>query len=286
MIPSAFAYERVQTVEQAVRALQANPGAKLLAGGHSLIPLMKMRLATPTRLVDISGIRELRGVWKKDDRLVIGALTTHREIATDRVVRTHLPALAEAASRVGDLQVRNRGTIGGNLAHADPSSDLPAVALAFDAVFDVLGPEGMQTVPIDGYFLGPLVTALPENSVITAVSLKLPPSGTRSTYVKYPHPASGYAVVGVAAAARVEPDGVIDFVRVAVTGAGDVPYRAQAVEDALLGQHVSDDLIREAAAHAADDGSISGDLFASEAYRRHLCSVYVERALRKVLSRG
>jgi carbon-monoxide dehydrogenase medium subunit len=285
VIPSAFAYQRVTSVEQAVRALQEDSGAKLVAGGHSLIPLMKMRLASPTKLIDISGIRELRGVWKKDDRLVVGALATHRQIATDRMVRTHLPALAEAAAQIGDLQVRNRGTVGGNLAHADPSSDLPAIALAFDASFDVIGPEGMQTVPIDGYFLGPLVTALPESSVITAVSFQLPPAGARSTYLKFPHPASGYAVVGVAAAARVEPDGVIDFVRVAITGAGDVPYRATAVEEALLGQHVSDEVIRRAAAHATDDASISGDLFASEAYRRHLCTVYTERALRKVLSR-
>jgi carbon-monoxide dehydrogenase medium subunit len=285
VIPSAFAYQRVTSVEQAVRALQADSGAKLVAGGHSLIPLMKMRLASPAKLIDISGISELRGVWRKDNRLVVGALTTHRQVATDRVVRTHLPALAEAASQIGDLQVRNRGTVGGNLAHADPSSDLPAVALAFDATFDVIGPDGAQTLPVDGYFVGPLVTALPENSVITAVSFQLPPAGARSTYVKFPHPASGYAVVGVAAAARVEPDGVIDFVRVAVTGAGDVPYRAHAVEEALLGQHVSDDVIRRAAEQAAEDGFISGDLFASEEYRRHLCAVYTERALRKVLSR-
>jgi carbon-monoxide dehydrogenase medium subunit len=204
-------------------------------------------------------------------------------VSTDPVVRTYLPALAEAAGQIGDLQVRNRGTVGGNLAHADPSSDLPAIALACDAVFDVLGPDGAQQLGVDDYFLGPLVTALPENSVITAVSFAIPPSGTRSTYVKFPHPASGYAVVGVAAAARVEPDGVVDYVRVAITGAGDTPYRAHAVEQALLGQEASEEVIQAAAAQAADDGVISGDLFASESYRRHLCTVYTARALKTVL---
>jgi carbon-monoxide dehydrogenase medium subunit len=283
MIPQPFAYRRASSVADAIRILQEDEGAKLLAGGHSLLPLMKMRLANPTTLIDISGLQELRGIQKIGDEIVIGALTTHAEVARHPLVRSHLPALAEAAEHIGDLQVRNRGTVGGNLAHADPASDLPAVALAYDARLTVLGPDGRDAIAADEFFLGPMVTALPEGYVVSSVAIPVPPQGAKSGYLKCPHPASGYAVVGVAAVVACADDGTIEYARIGVTGAADCAYRAHAVEEALVGQTVSAALIREAAAYAADDGVIGSDVYASEEYRRHLCAVYTERVLRKVL---
>jgi carbon-monoxide dehydrogenase medium subunit len=284
MIPQTFEYVRADSVAEAIRLLQESNGeGKLLAGGHSLVPLMKFRLTTPGKLIDISNITELRGVRKEGNRLIVGALTTHRQLAADPLVLENIPVLAEAARQIGDMQVRNRGTVGGNLAHADPAADLPGVALALDAMLEIAGEDGKELVEVDGFFLGPLVTALPETSVLTSVSFLIPPVHTRSTYLKYSHPASGYAVVGVCAVAGTDPDGVIDYIRVGINGAGDTAYRAAAVEQTLLGKKASEESIREAAAFAADDGQIGSDVFASEEYRCHLCRVYTERALRRIL---
>ncbi|WP_019120654.1 FAD binding domain-containing protein [Brevibacillus massiliensis] len=284
MIPSAFEYVRAASVEEAIRLLQESNGeGKLLAGGHSLVPLMKFRLTTPGKLVDISRISELRGVRKEGNRLVVGALTTHSQLASDPLVREHIPVLADAARQIGDLQVRNRGTVGGNIAHADPAADLPGVALALDALVELHGEDGQEVVEIDGFFLGPLITALPETSLVTSVSFAVPPEGTKSVYLKYPHPASGYAVVGVCAVAGTDPDGVVNYVRIGMNGVADVAYRATAAEQALLGQRATAENIREAAALAAEDGEIGSDLFASEEYRRHLSAVYTERALSQIL---
>jgi len=285
VIPTTFAYERANSVEEAIRLLEASNGeAKLLAGGHSLIPMLKLRLTSMGKLIDIGHIPTLRGVRKVGDRLVVGALTTHAQVASDALVREHLPALAEAASQIGDLQVRNRGTIGGNLAHADMASDLPAIAIAFDAAFEVMTRDGIETLQVEDWFLGPMMTALPENSVLTSVSFQLPPEGSRSVYEKYAHPASGYAVVGVAASATVDASGVVTDVRVALTGAADLPYRARSVEDALRGCAATTETVQAAALLAADEGVMAGDLFASEEYRRHLCTVYTKRALQRVLA--
>lgn len=285
MIPTTFAYERAESVEDAIRLLEAANGeAKLLAGGHSLLPLLKLRLTSTEKLIDIGHIASLRGVKKVEDRLVIGALTTHARVASHPLVREHLPALAEAASEIGDLQVRNRGTIGGNLAHADMASDLPAIALAFDAQFEVMTKDGSVVLGVDDWFLGPMMTALPAHSVLTSISFKLPPLGSKSVYHKFPHPASGYAVVGVAACASRDADGNVNFVRIALTGAGDLPFRARAAEDALLGQSPGPEALRAASMLAGDDGEMAGDLFASDEYRRHLCSVHARRALERVFA--
>jgi carbon-monoxide dehydrogenase medium subunit len=284
MITAAFDYVKANSVDEALRLLQESGGeAKLLAGGHSLLPLMKMRLTSPARLIDISGLQELRGISKDGDRVVIGALTTHRELAQSPIIQEYAPVLAEAAGQVGDIQVRNRGTIGGNLAHADPSSDLPAAAIALDAELTAITPDGKVVLSMDGYFLGPLLTALPPDSVLASVSFKALGRNAKGVYQKYPHPASGYAVVGVAAVAATDGEGRIEAARIGISGAADAPYRALAVESVLAGQKPSEALIEEAASHAADDGEIAGDLFASVAYRRHLCRVYTARALRKVL---
>lgn len=283
MIPSAFTYERVHTVDEALASLAANPEAKLIAGGHSLLPLMKMRLAAPAALVDIQAIRDLHGVREVDGQVVIGALTTHAEISAHPVVRSLLPALAEAAAQIGDLQVRNRGTIGGNLAHADPSSDLPAVALAYNATLRGLSPAGEFALPADGFFLGPLTTAMPEGAVLTEIAFDVPPAGTQSVYQKVPHPASGYAVVGVAAVIGTDENGCFNYVRIGVTGAGDVAYRAVAAEAALMGQPPTDEAIQAAAGHAAEDGVMGEDLYASADYRAHLVQVHTARAIRRAL---
>ncbi len=281
MIPNAFAFERVNTVEAALDRLGADGEAKLLAGGHSLLPLMKMRLSSPSKLIDISGIDALRGVRREEGRIIIGALTPHREVAVHPLVQAHLPALAQAAAQIGDLQVRNRGTLGGNLAHADPSSDLPAVALAYDAELTVVTAEGSELLPVDGFFLAPLTTAMPEGGILTQVSFVIPPEGAHSVYEKYSHPASGYAVVGVAAVVALT-SGRVSHIRVGITGAGDAAYRATAVEEALLDQVWSRERVQAASRHADENGGIGEDLFASEAYRRHLCQVYTRRALERL----
>lgn len=284
MISEAFDYARAESVEDAVRLLEESGGeAKVLAGGHSLLPLMKIRLTTLGKLIDIGQIRDLKGIRKENGRLVVGALTTHKEVANDPLVHRELPVLAEAASQIGDIQVRNRGTVGGNLAHADPASDLPAVAMALDAQFEVEGPDGKETLAAEEFFFGPLITAMPENSIMTSVSFAIPPEGAKSTYLKYAHPATGYAVIGVAAAAGKAADGTVDYVRVGITGVGDAAFRAEATEQMLLGNKPTGELIREAASQAAKGQEMGSDLFASEEYRRHLCSVYTARALNQLL---
>jgi len=284
MIPSTFSYVQANSVAEAIRLLQESNGeGKILAGGHSLIPLLKFRLSTPGKLIDIGNLQELRGVRKEENRLVIGALTTYRQVCTDPLVKEHLPVLAEAVRQIGDIQVRNRGTIGGNLAHADPSADLPGVALALEALLEIQGESGSELVEAENFFLGPLVTALPENSLLTSVSFLLPPPGTKGTYLKFAHPASGYAVVGVCALAAQDSDGRISYARIGINGVGDMAYRARRVEEKLLGQHPTPALIAEAASLAAEDGEMGSDLFASAEYRRQLSQVYTEKALRRIL---
>lgn len=284
MIPSTFSYVRAASVAEAIRLLQESNGeGKLIAGGHSLIPLLKFRLTAPGTLIDISNLQELRGVRKEENRLVIGALTTYRQVYSDPLVQEHLPVLAEAVRQIGDIQVRNRGTIGGNLAHADPAADLPGVALALEALLEIHGEDGAELVEAESFFLGPLVTSMAETSLLTSVSFLLPPPGTKSTYLKYAHPASGYAVAGVCALAAAGPDGRVSYVRVGLNGVGDLAYRARSVEEKLLGEIPTPELVSEAAALAAADGEMGSDLFASAEYRRHLSQVYTEKALKRIL---
>ncbi|MED4909351.1 xanthine dehydrogenase family protein subunit M [Brevibacillus centrosporus] len=284
MIPNSFDYVQAGSIEEAIRLMQESDGeGKFVAGGHSLVPLMKFRLTNPGKLIDISQITELRGIRKEGNRLVVGALTTHKQLYQDELVKQNIPVLAEAARTIGDMQVRNRGTVGGNLAHADSAADLPGVALALDAFMEVQGEDGKEVLDAEGFFLGPLVTALPETSVLASVSFLIPPAHAKSVYQKYAHPASGYAVVGVCAIAGVGQDGRVDFVRIGINGVGDIAYRATSVEQALLGEIPTEETILRASALAAKEGEIGSDLFASEEYRRHLASVYTERALTRIL---
>ncbi len=284
MIPAKFDYVRADSIEQAVQLLQESDGeGKLIAGGHSLLPLMKFRLTEPGKLIDISRISELKGVRKAGERIIVGAMTTHREAAADPVIKEHIPVLAQAARQVGDIQIRNRGTVGGNIAHADPAADLPAAAIVLDAELTIQGEDGEETMSLDSFIIGPLITMMPENSIVTNVTFAIPPSHTKSTYLKYFHPASGYPVVGVAVVAGTSSDGKIDYIKVGITGAGDMVFRAEAVEDALMGQTPSESVIESAAGLAAESADMGSDLFASEEYREQLCKIYTARALKSVL---
>lgn len=284
MIPAQFDYVRAKSAQEAVKLMKETDGeGTLLAGGHSLLPLLKFRITEPGTLVDISKIKELKGVRVEDDCLIVGALTTHDEVANDKTIQENIPALAKAASVIGDIQIRNRGTFGGNLAHGDPVADYPAVALALDAELKIETEDGTEEMPLEGFVMGPLITMIPENGVVTEVSMEIPPAHTKQTYLKFFHPATAYPVVGVAVVAGVSDAGEVDYLRIGLTGVSDVAYRAEEVEDALLGKKPTEHLIKEAAELAAEDGEMGEDLFASEEYREHLTKVYVKRALNEVL---
>ena len=275
MIPVAFDYQKVKTVDEAITALSKGDGT-ILAGGHSLIPAMKLRLNQPARLVDINGIAALKGIKEEDGEIVIGAASTHADIAGDKLIRTKLSFFAEGASLIGDVQVRNYGTIGGSLAHADPASDWPAMVLAADAAIEMQGRNGKRRVKATDFFTGLFSTELQENEIITAVRVPLFPEGTKSTYQKFVQPASRFAVVGCAVVRF--PDGKIN---IAFTGAADYAFRAGSAE-AALSQTINEDAIA-AAANAALQGVIFlSDNYASAEYRKHLAKVYLRKALKAV----
>ena len=287
MFPAQTTYHRAGSVAEAVQLLSDNEGAKVLAGGHSLIPLMKLRLAAPAVLVDIGRIEALKGISASGGGISIGALTTHVEIASSDLVQQHAPVLAEAAALVGDPAVRNRGTIGGNVSHADPASDLPTVLTALEATFNVSGPSGDRSIAAADFATGLLENALEENEVLTSVSAPSVASSAGSAYVKFPHPASRYAVVGVAAILTVS-GGTCSSASVVVGGVEAKPARASSVEAALAGSDLSDGALDAAAAAVAGDltGDAMGDVFASAEYRRAMAAVYVRRALGAAASRA
>jgi carbon-monoxide dehydrogenase medium subunit len=275
-----FEYYRARSLADAQQLLGDHPGAKLLAGGHSLIPLMKLRIASPPAVVDIGRVSELRGVTIGGNTARIGALTTHAEIAASADLRRAAAALPEAAGLVGDPAVRNRGTIGGNIAHADPASDLPTVLVALDARIVAAGPKGQRTIDAARFFTGLMMTALDENEIITSVEVPVAEKGRGSAYVKFSNPASRYAVIGVAAAMTLD-GGKYSKVSVAIGGLVSHGRRVPSVERALDGQAPSEsDIAKAAEAVAADlDGEVSGDIFASAEYRTAVAPVYVKRAI-------
>jgi carbon-monoxide dehydrogenase medium subunit len=274
MIPAVFSYARADTVDEAIALLvEHGDDAKLLAGGHSLLPLMKLRLATPSVLVDVSGINALSYVREEGDEIAIGGLTRHHDVATDAVLREHLPLLSEAAATVGDPQVRHRGTLGGSLAHGDPASDLPAVVLALSGTVVVHGVNGPRTIAIDDFFAGFLETALAPDEIITEVRIPKA-TGAGWAFQKFNKRAQDWAIVGVAAVGGTDPG-------VALVNMASTPVRAHAVEAALLAGQLAAD-----AARLADrDTEPTSDLNASAEFRRHLARVLVERALNTVESR-
>jgi carbon-monoxide dehydrogenase medium subunit len=277
VIPAEFDYAVPSSLAEVLQLLADHPDAKLLAGGHSLIPLMKLRLAQPSFIIDLGRVAELRGVSQEGDRLRIGAMTTHAEVASSSVVAQAAPGLAQAAREIGDRQVRARGTIGGSLAHSDPAADLPAVMLALEAEMHVRSSGGERTIPAEEFFVDLLTTALEPDEVLTAVTVAVSP---RSAYAKYPNPASHYAVAGVCAA--VQGNGTVTAARIGVTGAAPSAYRATAAEAALTGQSLSAQTIAAAADAAYDGRELLGDIHASSEYRAQLIKVLTRRALEKL----
>ena len=281
MYSAEFDYYRANSVAEASDLLKKHPGAKLLAGGHSLIPIMKLRLASPSALIDIGRIADLKGITVAGNAIRIGALTTHAELAASNDLADKCPALSDAARQVGDPAVRNRGTIGGNVAHADPASDLPTVLCALGATFIVATPGGgTNTVDASAFFTGMMTTALGEHDVLTAIQVPVKQSGQGMAYVKFEHPASRYAVIGAAATVTVA-GGTCTAATVAVGGLVPRPVRAASVEKALAGQPLTAENIARAAALVAQDlgDDILGDIYASAEYRKATAPVWIKRAL-------
>ena len=281
MIPVAFDYVRARDVPDALRLLaEHGEDAKLLAGGHSLIPMMKLRLAAPSVIIDIGSIPGLAGIAHDGRRIDIGALTTHATLAASRELARHAPVLWQAANELGDPQVRNRGTVGGACAHGDPAADYPAVMLALDATFTLTGDDGTRDVGADAFFLGMFETALAPREVLTSIAFASAPN---SGYAKFHHPASGYAVVGAAVNLTLA-DGHIAAARVAFTGAGDAAFRATGVEAALTGLAVDDHAGLDAACRDAAAGvDVRSDPFASSEYRAAMADVFARRAVAAAL---
>ena len=282
MFASPFQYHRASSIAEARQLLASNPGARLLAGGHSLLPLMKLRLANPEALIDIGSIAELKGVTATADGFRIGAATTHAAIANSAELRAGCAVLAETAGRIGDPAVRNRGTIGGSLAHADPGADLPCVLAAIDASIEVAGGGGNRSIPAVDFIEGLMTTALGDGELLTAVKVRRLGKGEGAAYAKFAHPASRYAVIGAAACLKVDK-GVCASARIVATGLVARPTRLTAVEQALSGKRLEDAAITAASARAGEDlgGDLVGDIFASAEYRRAVAGVYVARALRE-----
>jgi carbon-monoxide dehydrogenase medium subunit len=283
VIPAAFDYQRAGTLDEAL-ALVGTSGTKVIAGGMSLLPLMKLRLANPERLVDIGRLKELKGVRKLDDgRLAVGSLTSYSELAESPA--RHYGLIRDALPDIGDVQVRNRGTVGGAVAHCDPASDLPAIQLALDAEIVARSKRGEKIYPADGFFQGAFTTALAEDELITEVRLLSPRDDAGSAFKALSQRASGYSIVGVAAVVIKEGGTAITKANVALTGVGDHPYRAKAVEAALVGTNGDASAIAAAAAHATDGVTVNGDIHADAAYRTAMAAVYTRRAIEAAISR-
>jgi aerobic carbon-monoxide dehydrogenase medium subunit len=277
MIPAAFDYHAPTSLDEALRLLGSSDDVKVLAGGQSLIPVMRLRLAAPETVVDLGKIDQLRGIRQEGKVLVIGAMTPHADVATDPLVHEHARVLAEAAKTVADPQVRHRGTFGGSLVHADPAGDMPAPALALGAEFVVAGSGGTRTVAADDFFQDIFTTAVGEDEVL--VEVRVPKhTGWGGHYEKFTRVAQQWSIVAVGAAVRVE-GGNIAEARIGLTNMGSTPIRARAVEEALAGQPVSADAVRAAAARAAEGTDPPSDTNGDADYRRHLASVLTGRAV-------
>lgn len=277
MIPAEFAYHVPRSVDEAMRLLIAEPEAKVLAGGMSLIPAMKLRLVTAPALVDIARIPQLCGVARQQSCLRVGACVTHDRLVTAEEGRD-VHVLGEAAHAIGDVQVRNRGTIGGSLVHADPAADWPAVFLALDGEAVLQGPRGERRVPASAFFSGILASDTGPGEILTEVRLQLPGRRSGTAYVKMRHPASGFAVVGVAVRLTLDTGGRCESIAVGVTGVNATAFRARSLEATLTGTNLeSADLERACGAIAEADAL--GDPFASAEYRAHLLAVYASRAI-------
>ena len=281
MYPAKFDYHRAKSIEEAESLCKGNTDASFLAGGHSLIPAMKLRLSDPGALIDISGIDDLKGISRDGDTIRIGALTTHREVGSSDVVKDGCSALSEAAGMIGDPQVRNRGTIGGNVAHADPASDYPGILMALGATIVT----SSRSIVVDDFFTGLFETALNDGEIITEIQVPAIGAGSGAAYTKFFNPSSRYAVVGVGALVS-KSNGSCSSCRIGVTGAADHAFRASVAEETLQGSDLGDDAVAASAAKVSDGQEMLSDLSASANYRTHLCGVMAKRAIVEAASRA
>lgn len=287
MFPANFAYVAAHSLAEALQLLQQHgEDAKLLAGGHSLLPAMKLRLSSPRTLIDLGTVPGLAGVRIEGNTLVIGALTVHADVASSDVVGKHLPGLTDAASVIGDVQVRNRGTIGGSVAHADPAADFPVILTAVNAAFVLQSSSGVRTVRADDFFVDFFTTAMRWDEILTEIHVPVSPPGTGTAYAKLAHPASGYVVVSAGAMVTRQESGSCRSARIAIGGLGSGPIRATAVEAELQDKGLSSQDIAAAAAKAADKADPDGDIYASADYKRHMATVLTRRALESAVRRA
>ncbi len=286
MYSASFDYYRPKTIAEAAALLRKHKGSRVIAGGHSLLPAMKLRLASPKALIDIGAIKGLCGIQSRGKALWIGATTIHADIASSSLLRKACPVLADTAAQIGDIQVRNRGTIGGSIAHADPAADFPTVLVALGATIVAKGPKGERKIPAEKFFVDLFTTALKPGEIVIAVLVPPYGKGTGGAYVKHRHPASSYAVVGVAALLEIQ-NGTCGRVSLVVGGVTANPVRAAAAEGALTGSRPDAAAIAAAAAKVA--GALQnpqGDLYASGEFRVHLASVLARRALQAAVERS
>ncbi len=286
-VPAAFDYHPAKTVDEALALLQQyGDDAKVLAGGHSLVPTMKLRLSQPEHLVDIGKIAELSYIREENEVVAVGAMTTYTQVAKSELLRTHFALLADAASVIGDQQVRNRGTLGGSLAHSDPAGDMPAIILALNAEIVAQSATGKRTIAVDDFFVDTFTTALEAGELLTEIRFAIPSAHTGTSYMKLENKASHYAVTGCAAVITVGGDGACSAARVTITGAGTKVTRARAVESALVGKKVDESVATEAASHAAEGLTLIEDIHGSQAYRSKMTVVMAQRAILKAIERA
>jgi carbon-monoxide dehydrogenase medium subunit len=280
MIPASFDYVVPKTIDEAVGLLvQHADNAKILAGGHSLIPAMKLRLAQPQLLIDIGRINDLAYIREEGSEIRIGALTTHYQLESSARLKDICPLLPACAASIGDVQVRNKGTIGGSLAHSDPAADWPAAIIALRAQMVAVGPNGERVINADDFFVDFLTTALEPAEILREIRVQKPSGKFAQAYQKVHHPASGFAIVGVAVHLQLAADGSCAAAGLGITGVAAKAYRATSVEGALVGKQLNEQTIAEAAAHVVDGVDVNSDLSASDDYRRHLAQVHTRRAI-------
>ena len=287
MIPPAFDYLAPKTLPEAISLLQQHgDGAKILSGGHSLIPMMKLRLAMPETLIDINGIPDLDHITESDGHLRIGALTREAALEESELIRSNYPIIYDTVVMIADPQVRNLATVGGNLAHGDPGNDHPATMLALGARVQVVGPGGQRIIPIEAFFVDFFMTALAPNEILTEIQVPTPPPGSGGAYLKLERKVGDYAVVGVAAQVTLDAAGVCRYAGIGLTNVGPVSLKANLAEARLLGNPLDEDAIGEAARLAAEASDPSTDLRGSEAYKRAMVEELTKRALRRAAERA
>ena len=279
MYPAAFEYHAPGSVQEALGLLGKLDDAKILAGGHSLVPMMKLRLAQPKHLIDLRKVPGLSGIKEEGSTIVLGAMTTHWEVESSKLLQAKCAVLSDTAKIIGDPAVRNKGTIGGSLAHADPAADIPATVIALGAELVCQGPKSKRTVKVDEWFQGLMATALGEDELLVEIRVPALTPGTGSAYMKFAHPASRFAIVGAAAVITVDKQGTCTKAGVGITGAGTKAVRAKGVEAGLVGKRLDAATIEAAAQKAAEGVDVQADLQGSVEYKSHLCRVFARRAI-------